>query len=64
MAIIAAAKVNGMTPKEYADKLDRERLEKLRAMPSAAEQLGTIYRQINDAFVEFAENFARGWNGR
>lgn len=59
--LIAMARLEGMTPEEYAAKLDAEAAAALAAMPSAMEQLGAHYRRLNDAFVKMAEDFARGW---
>lgn len=55
--LIAMARIEGMTPEAYAAKLDAERPP----VPTPMEQIGAIYRQLNDSIAKMAEDFARGW---
>lgn len=60
--IIALARIEGMTPEDYAAKLDKERAEAARAaFLSGAEQLGRNLRAIRDSLVACAEAMARGF---
>ncbi|AVJ49938.1 hypothetical protein FDJ43_gp40 [Microbacterium phage Koji] len=61
--LIAMARLEGMTPEDYAAKLDKERAEAAQAaFRSAMEALGANLRAICDSLVEAAEGIARGWN--
>lgn len=60
--LIAMARIEGITPMEYALKLDAERAEAARAAAvNAAEQLGRNLRAIRDSLVSAAEGIARGF---
>lgn len=62
-ALIALAKIEGLSPQHYARKVDAERAaEATRASVAAAEAFGASLRAINDALIEAAEAVARGWN--
>ncbi|QNL31052.1 hypothetical protein SEA_KAUALA_40 [Microbacterium phage Kauala] len=60
--LIAMARIEGMTPEDYAKKLDAERAEAARiAFQNGAEALGASLRAIRDSLVDAAEGIARGW---
>jgi hypothetical protein len=60
--LIGMAHLEGMTPREYAAKLDKERLEAARVVfKNGAEALGAAYRTLFESLREAAESFARGW---
>ena len=61
--LIAMARLEGVTPEEYAAKLDAERLEAHRVATRAVmEQAGAAYRGFYEAIREAVEAFSRGWN--
>jgi len=60
--LIGMAHLEGMTPQEYAAKLDKERLEATKVVfKNGAEALGAAYRALYESLKEAAESFARGW---
>ena len=60
--LIAMARLEGLTPQEYAAKVDAERLASLKlATRTGMEQLGAAYRALYESLREAAESFARGW---
>lgn len=60
--IIAMARLEGMTPHEYATKLDQEREQaREESMQASMEAVGAWYRQLHDSIVTAADAFARGW---
>lgn len=63
-ALIALARIEGMTPEAYAEKIDAERTQAaLTAFQSGAEQMGRNLRAIRDSLAQMAEGIARGFNG-
>lgn len=62
-ALIALAKIEGLSPQHYAKKVDAERAAQVaRTSLAAAEAFGASLRRLNDSLVEAAEAIARGWN--
>lgn len=62
-ALIAMARIAGVSPEEYTARQAVERAEaEQRARNRAAEQLGAALRAMYDSIAAAAESIARGWN--
>ncbi|QXO14515.1 hypothetical protein SEA_JENOS_46 [Microbacterium phage Jenos] len=60
--LIALARIEGMTPQEYAQKLDAERAEQAAvAARQAGIALGRAYGEMSRALVEAVNNIAEGF---
>ena len=61
--LIALARIDGITPEEYAAKVDAERAAiRSAVLANSMEQMGASLRAIRDTYVSMIENFAKGWN--
>ncbi|AZV01746.1 hypothetical protein HOV00_gp53 [Microbacterium phage Schubert] len=60
--LIAMARLEGMTPEEYAAKVDRERAEEaLVQTQQAAQEFGRLIGLLARSYQEFVENVATGF---